>query len=232
MFTPSQPFEDFISNTKDIIFTVMRYTSLHSKEELLNTISHAVGAFFGIIGFFLLLSKNSNKTSYATISIIIYALTFISLFLASSLYHYVSKPKLKRKLRVVDHINIYFLIAGTYTPVCLITLIDGKGWTIFYLVWGIVLAGTLLKLFYTGKFEFLSLLLYLMMGWLIIYDFENVVDHVSTWGVRLLFLGGAFYTLGIIFYAIRKIPYNHFIWHLFVLAGALSHWFMIYHHVI
>ncbi len=210
----------------------MKDVQIHPKEELLNTISHAVGAIFGIIGFFLLLSKNSEKTSYATISIIIYSITFISMFVASSLYHYVRNPELKKKLRVVDHINIYFLIAGTYTPMCLITLLDGEGWTIFYIVWGIVAVGTLLKLFLTGKFEILSLVLYLAMGWLVVYDFDNLVDYISPQGIQLLFLGGAFYTLGILFYAIDRIPYNHFIWHLFVLGGAVSHWLMIYQYVI
>ncbi len=210
----------------------MKDKRIHPKEELLNTISHVVGAIFGVIGLFLLLSENSEKTPYATITIVIYSLTFISMFVASSLYHYVGNPELKKKLRVVDHINIYFLIAGTYTPISLIMLIDGKGWTIFYTVWGIAAVGTLLKLFLTGKFEILSLVFYLAMGWLIVYDFDNILDYTASQGIQLLFLGGAFYTLGIIFYAIDRIPYNHFIWHLFVLGGAVSHWFMIYHYVI
>lgn len=210
----------------------MKDQQIHPKEELLNTLSHAAGAIFGCVGLFLLLSKNSEKTSYATISVVIYSIAFISMFVASSLYHYVRNLELKKKLRVVDHINIYFLIAGTYTPICLITLMNGKGWTIFYVVWGITAVGTILKLFLTGKLEVLSLILYLAMGWLVVYDFETILDYTSTEGVQLLFLGGVFYTLGIIFYAIDRIPYNHFIWHLFVLAGAISHWFMIYDHVI
>ena len=210
----------------------MKDIQIHPKEEFLNTISHAVGAIFGVIGLFLLISKNSKKTSYTTVSIIVYSLTFISMFVASSLYHYVSNIEIKRKLRIVDHINIYFLIAGTYTPMCLITLINGKGWTIFYIVWGITAIGILLKSFFTGKLEILSLVLYLGMGWLVVYDFENILDYVAEEGIQLLFVGGAFYTLGIIFYAIDKIPYNHFIWHLFVLGGALSHWLMIYYYII
>lgn len=210
----------------------MKDAQIHPKEELLNTISHAVGAILGIIGLFLLLSKNSEKTSYATISIVIYSITFISMFLASSFYHYVSDPHLKKKLRVVDHINIYFLIAGTYTPISLIMLADGKGWVIFYPVWAIAAVGTLLKLFLTGKFEILSLVLYLAMGWLVVYDFDNILESTSAQGIQLLVLGGAFYTVGIIFYAIKRIPYNHFIWHLFVLSGAVSHWLMIYNHII
>lgn len=198
------------------------------KEEKLNTLSHGLGAILAVVGMFLLLSQNSNKTEYAGLSIVIYSITLISMFGVSAVYHYSKNHELKRKLRILDHINIYFLIAGTYTPVALITLVNGNGWTIVYAVWGIAAFGTLFKLFYTGKYEFLSLLLYVAMGWLIVLDFENLIDYTPAIGVRLLFLGGAFYTLGIIFYAIQRIPYNHFIWHLFVLGGAVSHWLMIY----
>ncbi len=196
-------------------------------EEFLNALSHAIGAVFGVFGLFYLCYINVNKTDYATISIVIYGITFISMFVVSALYHHVSNATIKKKLRIVDHINIYFLIAGTYTPVCLINLVHDKGWFICYTVWGITAIGVVLKLFFTGRFEFLSLLLYLCMGWLIIFDFDTLVEATSSYGIRLLFIGGACYTLGIIFYAIKKIPYNHFIWHIFVLAGALSHWLMI-----
>jgi len=210
----------------------MKDHQIRPNEEWLNTISHGIGAVFGILGLFFLLFKNSEKTAYATVGILVYAITFISMFLVSSLYHYVKNHEIKSKLRIADHINIYFLIAGTYTPMCLITLINGKGWTIFFIVWGITAIGTLLKLFFTGKFEILSLVLYLAMGWLVLYDFNNILDYTAPQGIQLLFLGGIFYTLGIIFYAINRIPYNHFIWHLFVLGGAISHWLMIYYYVI
>ncbi len=149
------------------------------------------------------------------------------LFTASTLYHRVRDPKLKNKLRILDHISIYFLIAGTYTPVALIMLEKGNGWLLFYTVWGIAAVGTLMKLFYTGKYKFISLLLYLIMGWLIVLDLDNLLGQTTTIGLGTLFLGGAFYTIGILFYAIERIPYNHFIWHLFVLGGAISHWCFI-----
>ena len=154
------------------------------------------------------------------------------MFSISTAYHVTTNIRLKKKLRILDHINIYFLIAGTYTPVALITLIHGNGWTIFYAVWTIAGLGTLFKIFYTGKLEFLSLLLYVVMGWLIVLDFANLIDYTPNLGLRLLFLGGAFYTFGILFYALKRIPYNHFIWHVFVLGGALSHWLMIYFNVV
>lgn len=186
----------------------------------------------GIIGFYLLLKNNTNKTEYAILSIVIYGFSFVVLFLASTLYHAVTNVKLKRRFRVLDHISIYLLIAGTYTPVALINLEASNGWLIFYIVWAFAGIGTILKLFFTGKFEVISLLLYLAMGWLIILDFQNLLDNTSNLGTQLLFLGGAFYTLGIVFYALKKIPYNHFIWHLFVLGGAISHWLFIFYDVV
>lgn len=210
----------------------MQDISSYKKEERLNTISHGIGAFGSLIGLFLLLDQSSGKSEYATLSILIYGVSLISMFVVSTAYHFTTKPQLKKKFRVLDHVNIYYLIAGTYTPVALIKLINGNGWTIFYVVWIFAALGTLFKLFYTGKLEFLSLLLYVAMGWLIVLDFDNLMDYTSPLGIRLLFLGGAFYTFGILFYAMEKIPYNHFIWHVFVLCGAFCHWLMIYLNVV
>ncbi len=204
----------------------------YKTEEELNAISHGLGIILGVFGLFFLLAQNTQKTTYATLSIIVYSLCFIVLFTASTLYHSVSNFNLKQKFRVIDHISIYLLIAGTYTPVALINLETGNGWLIFYIVWAFALIGTILKIFFTGKFEVISLLIYLAMGWLIVLDFQNLLDNTSTLGTQLLFLGGAFYTLGIIFYAWKRLPYNHFIWHLFVLGGAISHWLFIFYDVV
>lgn len=210
----------------------MKEVISYHREENLNAISHGIGSLLGLIGFFMLWQSHDPLTPWATISVIIYSLSIIILFSASALYHSVHNPIFKKKLRVLDHISIFILIAGTYTPVALLTLIEGMGFTLFYTVWGIAFAGILFKLFYTGKYEFISLFLYLAMGWLIVFDFQSLWLQLSGTGILLLFLGGAFYTLGIFFYAIRKIPYNHLIWHLFVLGGAISHWFLIYYQII
>ncbi|MEO1013161.1 MAG: hemolysin III family protein [Bacteroidota bacterium] len=207
----------------------MARSSNNLREERLNTISHGIGAVWAVFAMFFLLGNNSEKSAYATFSILLYSTTLIAMLVVSTVYHAVQDPRLKRRLRILDHINIYFLIAGTYTPVALITLVNGSGWAIFFIVWAIAAFGTLFKLFYTGRYEFISLLLYLAMGWLIILDFENLMDHTPSLGLRFLFLGGAFYTIGILFYVWERIPYNHFIWHLFVLGGAISHWLLIYH---
>jgi len=197
-------------------------------EEQGNAISHALGMVLALFGFFLLLGRNTNKTEYATFGIILYSFTLVSMFAVSTLYHSVRAAKLKYRYRILDHITIYLLIAGTYTPLTLITLEDGNGWYIFYTVWGIAIFGTIFKLFYTGKYEWISLCLYVVMGWLIIIDFGNLMDRITSQGLWFLVSGGAFYTLGIFFYAWERIPYNHFIWHLFVLGGAMSHWLFIY----
>lgn len=204
----------------------------YKTEERLNAASHGLGVILACAGLFLLLEKNEHKTPYATTSIIIYGLSMFMLFSASTAYHLVALPAWKQRLRIIDHISIYLLIAGTYTPVALITLVDGNGWLIFFTVWSIALLGTVLKLFYTGKYEYISLLFYLFMGWLIVFDIQELIRLSPARGLALLAAGGAFYTFGVLFYAIRRIPYNHLIWHFFVLGGAICHWLYIYLDVI
>ncbi|MCW9036400.1 hemolysin III family protein [Altibacter sp.] len=202
------------------------------KEELWNATSHALGIILGVVGLVLLLIFDSEKTAYSTFSIIIYSFSIILLFSASTIYHAVTHESWKETCRKIDHISIYFLIAGTYTPVALISLEASSGWYLFWTVWGIAALGTVLKIFFTGRYEIISLLLYLIMGWLIVVDLENLLEQQSTLGIALLMLGGAFYTIGILFYAIRKIPFNHVIWHFFVLGGSIAHFFFIFLDVI
>lgn len=202
------------------------------REESFNAATHALGALLGIAGFILLIIFESKKTDWSLFSVIVYGLSIIILFTASTLYHSVKSEKRKHYFRIVDHISIYLLIAGTYTPILLITLADSLGWTLFWVVWGIALFGVFLKLFYTGKFEIFSTLLYLIMGWLIVFDFSNLIASMPTNGIIFLIIAGLSYTVGIIFYAVQRIPYNHVIWHLFVLAGAIFHYFMIFFYVI
>ena len=196
-------------------------------EERLNAVSHGLGALLGIAGLILLIVFNTNKTDWSLFSVIVYGISIIVLFTASTLYHAIKGEKRKHYFRIVDHIGIYLLIAGTYTPVLLITLEQSLGWTLFWVVWSIAAFGVILKLFFTGKFEVFSTLLYLLMGWLIVFDFSNLSNAIGSEGILWLFAGGLFYTVGIVFYAINKIPYNHVIWHLFVLGGAICHYFMI-----
>tara|TARA_R110002049_G_scaffold309298_2_gene520486 strand:+ start:10628 stop:11254 length:627 start_codon:yes stop_codon:yes gene_type:complete len=201
-------------------------------EEKLNAISHGLGALLGIAALVLLIVYNTNKTAWSLFSVIVYGISIIILFSASSVFHATRGEKRKHYFRIVDHISIYLLIAGTYTPICLISLQHSWGWPLFWIVWGIAAFGVVLKLFFTGRFEVFSTLLYLVMGWLIVFDFPNLAAIIGSDGILLLFAGGLSYTIGIIFYAIHRIPYNHVIWHLFVLAGAVFHFLMVFFYVI
>ena len=201
-------------------------------EEKLNAASHALGIGLGITGLILLILFNTNKTDWSLFSVLVYGISIIILFTASTLYHYVKDEKQKHYFRIVDHISIYILIAGTYTPVSLIALNNSLGWPLFWIVWSIAAFGVVLKLFFTGRFEAFSVVLYLIMGWLVVFDFSYLSDTISDGGILLLFAGGLAYTSGIIFYAIERIPYNHVIWHVFVLAGAVFHFFMVFCYII
>ena len=200
----------------------------YKEEEHWNTGTHLLGMVLGIAGGIFMLQKVGGTDTLTRLAVWIYSASVVILFAASTTYHAVADPRIKRRLRILDHISIYLLIAGTYTPVALITLRQGSGWWLFGAVWGMAVFGTILKLFFTGRFEIFSLLLYLLMGWLIVIDMRNLLTQLNPEGKYLLMAGGAFYTIGILFYAIRKIPFNHMIWHFFVLGGAICHWWFIY----
>lgn len=200
-------------------------------EEKLNALTHGIGAFLSLIGLTLLIAFDTNKTPNSLFSVIVYGSSVLLLFTASTLYHSAKDDKKKHYFRILDHISIYFLIAGTYTPVLVIILFDSLGWILLYIVWGIAAFGIVLKLFFTGKYEIFSTLLYLAMGWLIVFDFSELSYKINE-GKLFLITGGVSYTIGIVFYAIKSIPFNHVIWHLFVLMGALCHFLMIFYYVI
>ncbi len=201
-------------------------------EEKWNWITHAIGIVLSIIGGWILIIENTQKTQYSSVAILIYSVSLFILYLASTLYHYYDNLEVKKKLRIFDHVSIYILIAGTYTPVSLISLLSSKGCLLFIIVWSITFAGTILKLFFTGKFETVSLILYLVMGWLIMIDIDSLINVVGNDGILHLILGGAAYTSGIIFYVFKKLKFNHVIWHVFVLAGSFFHYIFILKYVI
>lgn len=199
------------------------------KQEILNTISHGMGIVLGVVGLIFLLVKNNNSSLYSTLSIWTFGLSLIILYTSSTIYHFFVNENWKRKARVLDHMSIFLLIAGTYTPICLITLEKSSGWTLFTIVWTIAALGIIMKIFLTGKVDKLSLLLYLIMGWLLVFDIKNIANSMTSQALLFLVLGGVLYTLGTIFYARDKMPYAHFIWHLFVLGGSASHYAMVYY---
>ena len=201
-------------------------------EEKLNAWSHGLGVGLGIAALVLMLLGVDQTNPFGLFSVITYGLSIILLFLASTCYHAITSSKRKHYFRVADHIGIYLLIAGTYTPVLLIAIPNGLGWILFWVVWGIAAFGLVLKLFFTGRFERFSTFLYLAMGWLAIIPYAELTTALDAKALALLIGGGVAYTVGVLFYAIEKIPYNHFIWHLFVLGGSSCHFFMVYLYVI
>ena len=201
-------------------------------EEKLNAATHGIGFLLSLLGFTLLFVFKTYESYEGLLGIVLYGISLSTLYLASTLYHYAKDEQKKVFFRKLDHISIYLLIAGTYSPVVLIALAHSNGWLLFWLVWGIAVLGTVLKVFFTGRFEAISLVLYLVMGWLIVFDYTALTEAVSSQGLWLLMGGGMVYTGGIVFYAIEKIPYNHVIWHLFVLAGSILHYLFIFLEII
>ena len=204
---------------------------LFREEEFWNTITHFIGLLLSIIGISYLIYTNSNLPILSFAGIIFFGFGLISVYLSSTLYHFVSEPALKEKLRIFDHISIYYLIAGSYAPVCLITLLDQSGVYILICVTIIAIFGTFFKLLYIGKFEKLSLFLYLIMGWVIIVDIKSLFENLELNAIILLILSGLSYSLGTVFYSMKK-KYAHTIWHLFVLAGSAFHFFLILLYII
>ncbi|HSS52490.1 MAG TPA: hemolysin III family protein, partial [Thermoanaerobaculia bacterium] len=198
------------------------------REEIAHSATHGLGILLSIAGLIamVVVSERSGDVRHVVASIV-YGVTLILLYLASTLYHGISSPNAKRVLKVLDHSAIYLLIAGTYTPFTLISLRGGWGWTLFGLVWGMALLGITLKVAAIGRFQWLSIALYLGMGWLVVVALRPLIEAVSPAGVRLLFFGGVSYTLGVLFYKWRRLPYHHAVWHLFVLAGSVFHYFAV-----
>lgn len=201
-------------------------------EEKLNIWSHAFGIFLSIIALVLLIIKAVQQDNiWMMISFPIFGVSLILLYLASTLYHASKEPQKRFKLKVFDHAAIYVLIAGSYTPFTLVSLNGETGWLIFSMVWVMAFTGIILKLFFTGRFKVVSTAMYVLMGWLIVFYFQELTAHLHEKGVFYLILGGVLYTIGAILYSIKKIKFNHAIFHFFVLAGSFCHFLSIYLYV-
>ncbi len=201
------------------------------KEEFLNTLTHFFGLILTIIGIPIMLYFNNDYTKYSLFSIILFLFGLFCVYLTSTIYHYTTNNKLKSVFQKLDHISIFYLILGSYAPVCLITLLDFSGITIFIIVFILAIIGTILKVFFTGKIEKASLLLYLIMGWLIISDISTLFSLIPVQAKILLAISGFSYTIGTLFYRSKK-EYAHTIWHLFVLSGSISHYFFVIGYII
>ncbi|PKR80149.1 hemolysin D [Brumimicrobium salinarum] len=203
------------------------------EEERLNIYSHALGFILSIVAAVFLLIKSFEDFSFwSTISVLIYSLSMLVLYAASTLYHSAKEKTKRLRLKVFDHAAIYVLIAGTYTPFSLITLKGEVGWIIFGVIWGLAAIGITFKLFFTGRFKIVSTIMYVLMGWVIIFAINPLIENLSTAGLYWLFGGGVAYTLGAILYSIKKIKFNHAIFHVCVLIGSFCHFYAVLNHVL
>jgi len=202
------------------------------KEEFWNVMTHGFGLLLSIAGLIVLVIYSGLYLSAKHIvGFSIYGVSLVVLYSASTTYHMAKKEKLRLRLNVFDHSAIYVLIAGTYTPITLITLQGAVGWSLFAVIWGLAIVGIVLKLFYTGRFDRLSTLIYVLMGWLAIVAIKPLLNNMPTEGLIWLLIGGLFYTVGAAFYLINSIKFNHVIFHVFVLFGSISHFICILFYV-
>ena len=198
------------------------------QEERANALTHAFATTLAAIsGVILTVIALQTHDVWKVISAIVFSISMVLLYLASTLYHSAENLTLKARLKILDHCAIYLLIAGTYTPFTLIGLRGTLGWWLFGIIWSLAFAGIIFKLFFTGRFKFISTLIYIAMGWLVLAAIKPVYSQLDAWTLGWLFAGGAFYTLGTFFYHRESIPYSHAIWHIFCILGSTSHYIAV-----
>ncbi|HBR28327.1 MAG TPA: hemolysin D [Firmicutes bacterium] len=195
-------------------------------EEITNAVSHGVGLGLAVAALAVLVVLASRYGDvWYVVGFAIYGATLVILYLSSTLYHSFPEGKVKRVFRLFDHASIFLLIAGTYTPITLIKLRGTVGWSLFGLIWGLAIIGIIFKIFFIDKYRILSTLLYIAMGWLVVVALKPLLEALNHTSILFLLIGGALYTLGTIFYAWKGKKYAHAVWHLFVLAGSICHFF-------
>ncbi len=225
-----------LTNGQFVIFTTYRFYMAKRaqtlKEEVANALTHALGVVFCLVGVPVMVLYAWQTSNVATVwAVAIFGFGMLMVYLSSTLYHYAKNTEIKRRLRIWDHISIFLLIAGTYTPM-VVKYTDTKTSFIFLsIMWGIVALGSFMKIFYTGKYNILSVLLYVAMGWMAIFIIKPMVANIPFQVLYLLAAGGAAYMLGVVFYLWHKLQYHHAIWHVFVLTGTVIHFFAVYNSI-
>lgn len=205
------------------------FRQLSNREEIANSITHGIGALLSIVALVVLIMVAANQDDILhLVSFSIYGVTLILLYMSSTLYHSFTKPRIKDLFARFDHVSIFLLIAGTYTPILLINIQGVLGWSIFVMIWTIAIAGATVRVIYPYRFRKLMVVVYLLMGWTFVLLGKIILTSLPPASVNYLVLGGIAYSVGVIFYLWRTLPYGHGIWHLFVLAGSILHFFAIY----
>jgi hemolysin III len=208
---------------------IKHYSSI---EEKINIISHAIGFILSIVALVLLVTYAIlDGDVWHMVSFSIFGSSLIVLYAASTFYHSAKKAELRNRLNILDHASIYVLIAGTYTPFTLVTLKGPIGWVIFGTSWGLALTGIILKLFFTGKYDLISTIMYVFMGWIIVFAIKPLINNLPLEGLLWLFAGGISYTIGAILYSIGRIKFNHAIFHMLVLIGSFCHFMSVFFYV-
>lgn len=207
----------------------MSNTHIFSKrEEIANAIIHGIGAVFSVAALVILIvSSVMHGTAWHVVSFTLFGSTMILLYLSSTLVHGFPAGRVKDFFEIMDHSAIYFFIAGTYTPFLFLAIKGTLGWTLFGIVWGLAIAGTVFKAFFVKRFLHTSTLLYVVMGWLLVFGWKPLLENVSSQGIILLAIGGILYTVGAVFYVWRGFTYHHAVWHVFVLAASILHFFAV-----
>ncbi|MBU9720807.1 MULTISPECIES: PAQR family membrane homeostasis protein TrhA [Bacillaceae] len=207
----------------------MANTHIFSKgEEIANSITHGIGALLSIAALVILIVLSAlYGTAWHVVSFTIFGATMVILYTSSTFVHALPEGKAKDVFEILDHSSIYFFIAGTYTPFLFLAVPGALGWTLFGIVWGLAIAGTIFKCFFVKKFLFTSTVLYVVMGWMIVFAWGAIRANLSSTGITLLIVGGLLYTLGAIFYVWRGFKFHHALWHLFVLGGTVTHFFAV-----
>ena len=202
-------------------------------EERVNALTHGVGAALAAAGLiFLVVSAYVYGGLWHVVSFSIYGASLVLLYLASTLYHSFQNEERKHRLRIFDHAAIYLLIAGTYTPFALVVLHGLLGWTIFSIVWGLAAVGIIFQLFFVNRFKKTATLCYLFMGWLIVFFLQPLAAALAPEGLFWLAFGGVLYTVGAVFYLFKRFPYNHAVWHVFVMGGSAAHFIAVAQYVL
>jgi hemolysin III len=202
-------------------------------EEIANAVSHGVGALAAVVALVVMVVYAAlYGDAWQVVSVSIFGGSLVLLYLASTLYHSIQHPRVKRVLRVIDHSSVFILIAGTYTPITLIGLRGGWGWTLFGLIWSLTVVGIALKLACFDRFHRLSIVFYLLMGWVAIAAIKPIIERVPTGALMWIAAGGLAYTLGVIFYKQERLRFAHTIWHLFVIAGSAMHFVAVFGYLV
>jgi len=210
--------------------THLKHTTYPVAEERINVYSHGLGLIASVFALFILTLKADGMLQ--VVSVVVFAASLIALYGSSTIYHSTHNVARRAWLRTVDHSMIYVLIAGSYTPLALLVLKGNVGWAIFGVSWAMAITGIVIKLFHTGKYNKISTAMYVFMGWVIIFAIKPLAANLSSEGLTWLFAGGVFYTVGALFYSIKKMPYGHATFHVFTLLGSACHFVCVYYYVL